>query len=157
MPLSLSGLIVENGSVVAGSNTFASADYAKQYLFDRGLLTDDTVDTWPAETLLRRGLDVFINHPCLADYHLPLAEPVDIPQPLIDAQVWASYYIGLSASNDPANIPTRAVKREKVDVLEVEYMGTQGTTAVGIASMPNVFNQLALICDNLAGRRIERV
>lgn len=154
MPMSATPIIVEDGTIISGANSFVSVDDAAQFLFDRGLVKQSDIDDADGEGLLRRGLDAFINLPSLNAYHLPLAEAIDIPTALIEAQIWCAYYIWLDAENDPANIPSQSVKREKVDVIEVEYMDGQSTKFVSIYDMPNVRMALAKIgCNELSSDR----
>ena len=142
-------LTVEDGSIVTGADSFVSADDAAQYLYDRGLITSESSIT---AGLLRRGLDALLALPCLAAYRLPLASVTDIPSELVQAQTWVAYYISVSASNDPAAITSGGtVKREKVDVIEREYMDCDGKkSAVSIADMPSVVGLLrAMGCSSM--------
>ena len=149
MALTPTPLIVETGAIVAGANTFVSVADASQYLFDRGLVADESAIT---AGLLRRGLDALAALPCLSAYRLPLSSVTDIPSELVQAQTWVAYYISVSASNDPAAITSGGtVKREKVDVIEREYMDGDGKkSAVSIADMPSVVGLLrAMGCDSM--------
>ena len=75
---------------------------------------------------------------------MPLASVTDIPPELVQAQSWVAYYISVSASNDPTAIASGGtVKREKVDVIEREYMDGDGKkSATSIADMPSVVGLL---------------
>ena len=142
-------LIVEDGSIVTGADSFVSVADAAQYLYDRGLITNDGVIT---AGLLRRGLDALAALPCLSAYRLPLASVTDIPPELVQAQAWVAYYISVSASNDPTAIASGGtVKREKVDVIEREYMDGDGKkSATSIADMPSVVGLLrAMGCSSM--------
>ncbi len=140
-------LIVEDGSVVAGANTFVSAADAGQYLYDRGVMTQAQYDAAAMSGALRRGLDALKNLPCLSAYALPLAQSTAIPTGLIEAQIWAAYYIWQSANNDPANMKIGgAIKREKVDAIEREYTDSSPKkTSVTLEDMPNVANALRVL------------
>ncbi len=145
-------LMVEDGSVVAGANTFVSAADAGQYLYDRGVMTQAQYDAAAMTGFLRRAFDALKNLPCLSAYALPLARPTAIPTALIEAQIWAAYYIWQSANNDPANISAGgSIKREKVDAIEREYTDSSPKkTSVTLEDMPNVANALrALGCTSL--------
>ncbi len=145
-------LIVEDGSVVAGANTFVSAVDAGQYLYDRGVMTQAQYDATDMTGVLRRGLDALKNLSCLSAYALPLAQPTSIPVALIEAQIWTAYYIWQRASNDPANVSTTgSIKRERVDAIEREYTDSNPKkTSVTLEDMPNVANALrALGCVSL--------
>lgn len=148
-------LIVEDGSAVAGANTFVSAADAGQYLYDRGVMTQAQYDAAAMTGVLRRGLDALKNLPCLAVYALPLVQPAVIPSALIEAQIWAAYYIWQSANNDPANIANGgSIKRERVDVIEREYADSSPKkTSVTLEDMPNVANALrAMGCSLLTAK-----
>ena len=148
-------LIVEDGSVVAGADTFVSAADAGQYLYDRGVMTQAQYDAAAMAGALRRGMDALKNLPCLSAYALPLARPTAIPTALIEAQIWASFYIWKSAKNDPANIASGgSIKRERVDAIEREYTDSSPKkTSVTLDDMPNVANALrALGCTSLAAK-----
>jgi hypothetical protein len=152
MTFATTPLIVEDGSVVAGANTFVSAVDAGQYLYDRGVMTQAQYDAADMAGILRRGIDALKNLPCLSAYALPLAQPIAIPKELIEAQIWVAYYIWMSASNDPANVSTTgSIKRERVDVIEREYTDSgPKKTSVTLEDMPNVANALrALGCASL--------
>ena len=145
-------LIVEDGSAVAGANTFVSAADAGQYLYDRGVMTQAQYDAADIAGALRRGLDALKSLPCLSAYALPLAQSTAIPTGLIEAQIWATYYIWQSANNDPASVKIGgAIKREKVDAIEREYTDSSPKkTSVTLEDMPNVANALrALGCTSL--------
>ena len=145
-------LIVEDGSVVAGADTFVSAADAGQYLYDRGVMTEAQYEAAAMAGALRRGLDALKNLPCLSAYALPLTQSVAIPAALIEAQIWASFYIWKSAKNDPANIASGgSIKRERVDAIEREYTDSSPKKiSVTLDDMPNVANALrALGCTSL--------
>ena len=145
-------LIVEDGSAVAGANTFVSAPDAGQYLYDRGVMTQAQYDAAAMAGALRRGLGALKNLPCLSAYALPLTQSVAIPAALIEAQIWAAYYIWQSANNDPANISAGgSIKRERVDVIEREYTDSSPKkTSVTLEDMPNVANALRVLgCTSL--------
>ena len=142
-------LTVEDGSIVTGADSFVSVADAAQYLYDRGLITSESAIT---AGLLRRGLDALLALSCLAAYRLPLASVTDIPSELAQAQAWVAYYISVSASNDPTAIASGGtVKREKVDVIEREYMDGDGKkSATSIADMPSVVGLLrAMGCSSM--------
>jgi hypothetical protein len=151
-------LIVETGSIVTGANSFVSVADAAQYLYDRGLVGQNDIDAADGGALLRRGLDAIKHLPCLAGYALPLQSVTVIPQNLINAQIWAAYYIWAGQANknkpasaaDPANLATAGVKRKKVDVIEIGYLDSTIKTSVTIDDMPNVVGELTRMgCDSL--------
>lgn len=147
MAFIITPLIVEDGSVVAGANTFVSAVDAGQYLYDRGVMTQAQYDAADIAGILRRGWDALKNLPCLFVYTLPLAQPTAIPAALIEAQIWTAYYIWQRASNDPANVSAAgSIKRERVDAIEREYTDSSPKkTSVTLEDMPNVANALRVL------------
>ena len=126
-------LIVEDGSVINGANSYVSLVDANQYLTDRGITTELT------DGLLLRGCD-YINSfrdrykgykqtAVTSNMQWPRAFAVIdnylvrsnvIPAVIPDAQIEAALEIALD--RDPhETTSTRVIKREKLDVLEVEY------------------------------------
>jgi hypothetical protein len=124
-------IIVEDGSQVAGANSYISESFLTVYAEDRGITLTQTasaliyrsmsyVETrnykgnkasetqslqWPRE-------NVYIDGYLFPDDQIPIE--------LQNAQ--AETCLSIDQGNDPAATTDRAVKREKVDVLEVEYM-----------------------------------
>lgn len=153
-------LIVETGSIVAGANSYVSVADAQAILTGRGLATVVT------EAALLRSMDMLESLTWCGlriSEQQPLSFPRSgvtlsdnrtlpsnaIPQELINAQSWAAHYI--LTGSDPAAAAVAGVKREKVDVLEVEY-ATSSKTSITVSDMPNVKNAMRyLICSN-AGR-----
>ena len=161
MPLTASPLIIEDGSIVSGANSFVSVESAAQFLFDRGLVKQSDIDESSASALLLRGLDAIKRLPCLSAYALPLRSATPIPPELINAQIWAAFYIwkGLEnqgqpdSANDPANVAASNVRREKVDVIELEYYEAGQKQTLTVEDMPNVANELiALGCGSLTAK-----
>ena len=122
--------VVEDGSIVAGANSYISdADFAT-YASDRGV----TVTGVAAQLLLNAALYVeslsFIGSkktqaqdmqwPRIDVYIDGYAElSTTIPKLLKDLQ--AEVALAIDAGNNPLNTIERAIKSEKVDVIEVEY------------------------------------
>ena len=153
-------MIVEDGSIVTNSDTYITLVDAQALLTARG---ESTVLT---EAILYKAMD-YLNgltycglrtdrtlqalpfprsHIYLSDSRLLASD--QIPQELINAQVWAAFYI--EAGTDPSAVATQAIKKEKVDVLEVEYQETSGgKSSVSSYDMPNVKSNLKhLVCSN---------
>ena len=122
--------IVETGSIIANANSYISdADFAS-YASDRGISVAGT-----AATLLLNAALYVETLPFLGDkktreqsmqwprYDVMLdgfLTPSDvIPQILKDLQCEVA--LAIDAGNDPLAQVSRAVKKEKVDVIEVEY------------------------------------
>ena len=124
-------IIVEDGTGKTTSNSYLSATELATYAADRGVTISGT-DT----ELLIQAMDYIEQQPFKGDkgtdaqallwprinvkvdgYYI---EPDEIPQLLKDAQ--AEVCIGIDGGNNPLANVARATKREKVDVVEVEYM-----------------------------------
>lgn len=142
---------VEDGTIVSGANSYASVSYADDYHTDRGnsgwtgadavkeaaliKATDYIEQTYSRRfTGLRYDEDQDLSWPRENDYVDSNVIPSELKQ--------ATALLALEAlSNDlnPALARGGAVKREKVDVLEVEYMdsargGTKRPAVDGLLS-----------------------
>ena len=126
-------LIVETGEVIANANSYVSLSDATSYLSDRGITIPITAGH------LLRGAD-YVNsfrtrfkglkltpytssmqwprqYVILDEWYLPDGT---IPQLIIDAQIEAA--LEIASSRDPhETTSTRVIKKQKLDVLEVEY------------------------------------
>ena len=148
-------LVIEDGSGVAGANSYITLVNAQAYIDLRGYTT-----TLTEGMLLRavdalagvrfRGLKYSVDNPLpwprggVYDNEGFYISEGTIPQQMIDAQVWAAYYI--VEGSDPSAVSTPAIVSEIVDVIEVEYAVSTGeTTAVSILSLPNVRDALRSI------------
>lgn len=132
-------IIVEDGSIVANANSYVSVAEYEAWAEDRQL----TVGGHP-EAQLIKAMDFletlsFIGDKKTRDQSLQWPrdnvyidgfeyESTEIPQALKEAQyaIAASILAGI----DPLAAITRAVKREKVDVIEVEYMDNASATDI---------------------------
>tara|TARA_R110002167_G_scaffold154560_2_gene348786 strand:- start:904 stop:1371 length:468 start_codon:yes stop_codon:yes gene_type:complete len=122
--------IVETGSIIANANSYISDANFASYASDRGISVTGT-----AATLLLNAALYVETLPFLGDkktreqsmqwprYDVMLdgfLTPSDvIPQILKDLQCEVA--LAIDAGNDPLAQVSRAVKKEKVDVIEVEY------------------------------------
>lgn len=131
-------LIVETGAGVSGADSFVSLADAQAYITARDLSVTLT------EGHLLRAMDALSSLPCLSAYALPLAEPIEIPAALINAQIWIAYYLGAGAEIDRADTESGII-REKVDVIETEYSPDHIKTRVTPADLPNVVGQLKVL------------
>lgn len=146
-------LVVEDGSGVAGANSLIALDDAQAYMTERGLTVTLT------DGLMLRAMDSMLTFAFKGTKtHTANALPfprtgltdIDsnaignnvVPDPAKYAQVWLAYYI--EQGSDPAAIPERPVKKEKIDVIEVEYFGdnSEATAAINALTLPNVRNLL---------------
>ena len=133
-------IVVETGQLVEGANSYISISDAQDFLVSRGLIASPTDLT---EGHVLRGADYLntlserykgvkrtnITNPHRSAMQWPRlfvfidSIPVgseEIPALLIEAQIEVAYEI--SMGRDPLSTKsTRVVKKEKVDVIEVEY------------------------------------
>ena len=124
-------IIVEDGTVVPGANSYASEAELTTYAADRGVTLTAATDV-----LLIKAMDYIESLAFIGDKHKesqPLQWPRDevyidryyieretIPKELKNGVYTAA--LAIDAELDPLRIIERATKREKVDVIEVEYM-----------------------------------
>lgn len=131
-------IIVEDGSIVPGANSYVTTVELDTYAADRGLTiagdqsellirANDYLETlnfignrytkeqpleWPRINAYVDGFDIEVD---------------EIPNDLKIAQMALS--LEIDAGNDPMAPVERSTKKEKVDVIEVEYMdGTRDST-----------------------------
>lgn len=126
-------LIVENGSIVSGANSYVSLADAQQYVTDRAYEVTIT------EALLLRGVD-YINSlrkryrgykitPITSSMQFPRAYlyvdnylyPQDqVPDVVVSAQIETA--VSLVAGDDPyKTTSSQVIKRRRADVFEIEY------------------------------------
>ena len=141
-------LVLEDGSALPNSNTYVLEVTFNEWLASMGFsitrpadelllnamttieaqdykgnkLTKEQALQWPRSSVVIDGFDV---------------EEDEIPTELINAQMQCAYDI--DQGNDPSAIGTQDVKKEKVDVIEVEYQdnstsGTYNTAFYGYLS-----------------------
>ena len=132
-------IIVENGTVVAGANSYVSEADLTAYASDRGLTLTAATDV-----LIIKAMDYIESLPFIGDKHTeaqPLQWPRDevyidryyieretIPKELKNGVYTAA--LAIDAELDPLRIIERATKREKVDVIEVEYMDSAASQTI---------------------------
>jgi len=124
-------IIVEDGSIVPNANSYVSAAELTTYASNRGITL-----TLPPETLLIRAMD-YIESLQYQGYRVSQDQPLQWPRYcvyvdkcLIDSDVIPMQLknalmqtaISIDEGNDPLATQTQTVKRERVDVIEVEYM-----------------------------------
>lgn len=124
-------ITVETGSIVAGSNSYVTGAGLVTYAADRGITI-----TGNAEILVLRAA-LYVEQLSFKGDKKTKAQRMqwprygviidgfsvdsdEIPQQLIDLQYEVAIAIG--DGDDPLGTIDRSVKREKVDVIEVEYM-----------------------------------
>jgi len=143
-------IIVETGAIVDGANSFVSrADYIA-YASTMGLTVTD--DALADVELVKAGQYINSKEPQLKGYLVERGQPMSFPRTnlIIDGFAWDDTEIprqvilcqlnlaldiraGIDPYNLPAN-PNRAVKSEKVDVLEVVYMGSDSQAELSRSS-----------------------
>jgi len=143
-------IIVEDGSIIQGANSFVSVDDYISYAETLGIfITDEEA----AEIeLIKAGQYINTKEPQLKGYLVERDQPMSFPRVnlTIDGFAWddteiprqvilcqLNLALDIAAGVDPYNLPpnpNRAVKREKVDVLEVEYIGNDSQVKLSRSS-----------------------
>lgn len=143
-------ILVEDGSVVSGANSYATEAELTAYAADRAVtLTADT------DVLLIKAMDFIEAQDYKGDKSTkgqPLQWPRDfvyidgyavdsdeIPELLKQAQMQTA--LSIDEGNDPLATIGRATKREKADVLEVEYMDNAASAPI-IVSISRLLRKL---------------
>ena len=132
-------IIVENGTVVAGANSYVSEAGLLDYATNRGVTLTTALDV-----LIIKAMDYIESLSFIGDKHTeaqPLQWPRDevyidryyieretIPKELKNGVYTAA--LAIDAELDPLRIVERATKREKVDVIEVEYMDSAASETI---------------------------
>ena len=132
-------IVVEDGTVVAGANSYVTEAELTTYAADRGITLTAATDV-----LLIKAMDYIESLAFIGDKHKesqPLQWPRDevyidryyieretIPKELKNGVYTAA--LAIDAELDPLRIIERATKREKVDVIEVEYMDSAASQTI---------------------------
>ena len=131
-------IIVEDGTIVANSNSYVTELELTTYATDRGLTLTVATDVLLLkandylETLTFKGSrytkDQSLQWPRTGVYIDGFSVAMDeIPNDLKTAQL--ALAVEIDSGNDPLAPVERSIKKEKVDVIEVEYMdGTRDST-----------------------------
>ena len=134
-------LIIEDGSIVAGANTFISEAELSAYLTDRGYSLPAS-----SEPLLIRSYDLMRALPW-CDSH---ASAFSVTSDIKNGQAEIAYRFGTGF--DPyAVVDGNKIKREQVDVLSVEYFAANASTGPysTLEAMPQAKAWLdGLLCDS---------
>lgn len=136
---------VEDGTIVTGANSFVSVSYADDYHADRGNATWTGTDAVKQAALVKATDYIEQKYSflgSLVDDDQPLSWPRYIEgvdyNAIPDRLKQAVCILALESLSDDLN-PTqdRAVKREKVDVIEVEYMdnATRGKSRPAVTGL----------------------
>tara|TARA_R110000868_G_scaffold192553_1_gene437116 strand:+ start:231 stop:710 length:480 start_codon:yes stop_codon:yes gene_type:complete len=133
--------IVEDGSIVAGANSYISDEFLLAYSSSRGI----TLTGVSSQLLLNAALYVeqlsFIGLKNTRDQDMQwprtnvyidsfAVTSTEIPKVLKNLQ--AEVALAIDAGNNPLNTIERAVKREKVAVIEVEYADNAAPFAINL-------------------------
>jgi hypothetical protein len=148
-------LIVEDGSIVSGANTYVTVAEFTQFCSDRNITITSTYGD--ESELLIQAMDYFEQQPFKgikfietqplqfprSDFYLDgyLTDSDAIPQLVKDAQITIA--VSIMQGNDPLTTLDRSVKREQVDVLEIEYMDNAGPSVI-IRSISNIMRKLVV-------------
>lgn len=146
-------IIVEDGSLVANANSYVTVAEFQAYCSDRNITISDTYGD--ESELLILAMDYFEQQPFKgikyietqalqfprSDLYIDgyLTDSDAIPALVKNAQMTIA--VAIMVGNDPISTVDRAVKREKVDVLEVEYMDNAAISVV-IRSIGNAMRKL---------------
>ena len=148
-------LIVEDGSIVSGANTYVTVAEFTQFCSDRNITITSTYGD--ESELLIQAMDYFEQQPFKgikfvetqplqfprSDFYLDgyLTDSDAIPQLVKDAQITIA--VSIMQGNDPLTTLDRSVKREQIDVLEIEYMDNAGPSVI-IRSISNIMRKLVV-------------
>lgn len=117
-------LIIEDGSLVTNANSYITEAELTQYAVDRGYTLTGTL-----EPFLIRSFDFMSG----LSWCTPHTAAYTVTQAIKSAQAEVAYRISVGV--DPSATPSSGgIKREKVDVLEVEYFD-----APAVVSNPDDF------------------
>jgi hypothetical protein len=124
-------IVVEDGTGLANSNSYASEAQLATYAADRSVTV-----TGAADVLLITAMDYIEQQPFKGNKNTKeqalqwprfsvwidsySIDSDEIPLLLLEAQMEAA--LAVDAGNNPSGTVDRATKREKLDTLEVEYM-----------------------------------
>lgn len=142
-------IIVEDGSLISGANSYISVANFQTYASDRGITITGT-----EEDLLIQAMDVlngynYLGYRYTEDQALPWPrggvvkheiyyyDTNEIPQILIDAQ--CEIALAIDAGYNPLAVITRDKKKVKAGSVEVEYM--DGTVSNPVS--PKIMNKLS--------------
>lgn len=146
-------IIVEDGSIVANANSYVTTAEFTQYCADRNITISGTYGD--ESQLLILAMDYFEQQPFKGIKYIE-TQPLQFPRsdlfidgyltdsdqiPALVKNAQIAIGVAIMAGNDPVSTVDRAVKREKVDVLEVEYIDNASFSVV-IRSIGNAMRKL---------------
>lgn len=143
-------IIVETGDIVADANSYVSEAELTTYATDRGITLSGTANQLIIQSMDYTETRNFIGTKYTQGQSLQwprsgayidgfLVGSDTIPQELKDAQMATA--VSIDQGNDPAGTVDRATKREKLDVMEVEYQDNASSSPI-VRSVINAFSKL---------------
>lgn len=148
-------IIVEDGSIVSGANSYVTEAEFNSYCSDRGITV--TTSNGDVSELLIKAMDYFDQQPFKgikyletqpvqfprADFYIDgyLIDTDAIPKLVKDAQITIG--VAIMQGNNPLATIDRATKREKVDVIEIEYMDNAAPDTI-LRSISNIMRKLVV-------------
>jgi hypothetical protein len=140
-------IIVEDGSNVSGANSYITEAELATYAADRGItLVGDpnqliVLSMDYIESLKYKGVKFSEEQPLQWPRYNVIVDGYyvdsdEIPKELVQGQLATA--IAIDQGNGPLNVIERTTKREKVDVLEIEYSDSSTSKSID----PNISNSL---------------
>lgn len=158
-------IIIEDGSIVPGANSYASETELTAYATQRGITLSGG-----AEALLIQSMDYaetqsFQGSRVIATQSLQwprngvyidgfLVANNEIPAQLKTAQIVTA--IAIDQGNSPNAVIERGIKREKIDVIETEYQDNAISNAID-PKIAAAFSSLILNTGSMFNRVVTRV
>lgn len=151
-------LITENGTG-SDANSYVSQDQAAVFFTERNIDPPNSGHLLQSmdhiESLKFLGKPTEQGQPLqfprsgIVDINSIEYAPDVVPKAVLIAQMWLAYYI--KNGFDPTAVATQAIKKEKVDVLETEFFGDNGTgasmVAYSVVNLPNLYNAIRHLLD----------
>lgn len=128
-------IAIEDGTIVAGANSYITTAELDSYLNDRGYSIEEG-----QEAFLIRAFDMIAG----LNLNFDASSPYTVTQNLKNGQAEIAYRISLGVN--PSGTPkSGSVKREKVDSLEIEYFSSKAPSISSddfIKQMPQAYSLL---------------
>lgn len=132
-------IIVEDGTIVAGANSYASEAELTAFALARGVTLVKTEEQLLIESMDYTEVQLFQGAKATQDQDLQWPRTGvsidgytigsrDIPKELKNAQLVTA--IAIDQGNSPQAVLTPGIKKEKVDVIETEYQDNAITNAI---------------------------
>lgn len=138
-------IIVEDGTIVSGANSYVSEAFLTAYAADRGVTLTGATDV-----LIIKAMDYLENLPQpFQGYKNEELQPLQWPRtgvyidgydvdtdtiPSLLKQALCELCMGIDGGDNPLQVVGRSIKRERVEGIEFEYMdGTRDTAYIKAA------------------------